>query len=561
VYPVPKTKLEVYDCTLREGVQGHGVTFSVADRLAILQALDRTGFTWVEGGWPGANPADDELFARASELRLASVKLVAFGSCARPGTPPGEDKQLATLARSRAPSLHIFGKSWDHHVETALRISLDDNLRLIEDSVRWLKSQAEEVSFGAEHFFDGFARNPDYALQVLDAARRGGADYIDLADTNGGSLPSHVFRAVSAARAAVDLPYAVHCHNDCGLAIANVIAAVEAGARIVEGTINGYGERCGITDLCVVIPTLQLKYGYQVLSEAGLSAMTGLSRMVAQAAGLPIPWFVPYVGHTAFVHKAGVHASGQSRSKIAYQHVEPEAVGNRSYTTLSQMAGRTNLRLWLRRHGVDDSAVSEDKIGQILESIKVAEHEGWQFELAEASLELFLLRALGLYHPHFELRGHVVTTEFENGAHSTIGKLHLCIDGTTEEVDLTPHAGGYTYALREGFWQILVRHFPWLPPIKREGFKMFSVDKGQHLEPRFRVLIGFSCEGQQWTSTGVAANTLEAQLLATVEGFEWILHKLDASRTRASSSVALSHLDPASSSGSFHTATLAKELP
>lgn len=517
----------------------------MADRIAILQALDQTGFRWVEGGWPGANPADDEFFARATELRLDSVKLIAFGSCAKLGTPPGEDKQLATLVRSKAPSLHIFGKAWDHHVTVALRIGLDEHLRLIEDSVRWLKGQAEEVSFGAEHFFDGFEKSPEYALQVLEAARAGGADFIDLADTNGGALPTQVFRAVSAARAAVDLPYAVHCHNDCGLAIANVIAAVQAGARIVEGTINGYGERCGITDLCVVIPTLQLKYGYDILSEDGLSRMTALSRMVAQAAGFPIPWFAPYVGHAAFVHKAGVHASGQSRSKVAYQHVEPEVVGNRSYTTLSQMSGRANLRLWLQRHGIDDTTVTDEKIAEIVEAIKAAEHEGWQFELAEASLELFILRALGRFHPHFDLLGHVVTTEFEDGSHQTIGKLQLSVAGKYESAALAPHPGGYTYALRQGFSQILVRHHPWLPPIKREGFKLLTIDQGQGAEPKFRVLIGFSCEGEHWTTTGVAANTLEAQLLATVEGFEWILHKLEEKRVKRDREArGRAHVDP-----------------
>jgi len=520
-------KLYVYDCTLREGCQGHGVSFSNEDRLAILQALDRVGFRWVEGGWPGANPADDELFARAAELKLESVKLVAFGSCAKFGTSPSADKQLALVIKSKAPSLHIFGKAWDHHVTAALRIGLDEHLRAIEDSVRWLKQHAEEVSFGAEHFFNGFAKNPEYALSVLEAARNGGADFIDLADTNGSALPTQVFEAVSAARARVDVPYAVHCHNDCGLALANVVAAVQAGARIVEGTINGYGERCGITDLCAVIPTLQLKYGYQILSEDALAQMTSLSRMVAQAAGFPIPWFSPYVGHAAFVHKAGVHANGQARSKVAYQHVEPEVVGNRSYTTLSQMSGRTNLRMWLHRHGIDDSSVSEDKLGEILEAIKIAEHEGWQFELAEASLELFILRALGRYRPHFSLLGHVVTTEFEAGKHTTIGKLQLLVDGKTETADLTRHVGGYTYALRQGFSQILARYYPCLPIIKREGFKLFTIDRGLHEDPKFRVLIGFSCEGEHWTTTGVAANTLEAQLMATVEGFEWILHKLE----------------------------------
>lgn len=542
-------RLHVYDCTLREGCQGLGVSFCVGDRLAILQALDRAGFRWIEGGWPGANPADDELFARAAELRLGTAKLVAFGSCARPGTRPEEDKRLEALVRSRAPSLHIFGKSWDHHVTAALRIGLDENLRLVEESVRWLKNYAEEVSFGAEHFFDGFLRNSEYALRVLEAAQRGGADWIDLADTNGGSLPSDVFQAVSAARAAVDLPYAVHCHNDCGLAVANVIAAVQGGARIVEGTINGYGERCGITDLCVAVPTLQLKYGYRILADDELSEMTALSRMVAQAAGFPVPWFAPYVGRAAFVHKAGVHASGQARSKVAYQHVEPEVVGNSADTTLSQLSGRTNLRLWLRRHSIDDTEFGDEKIGQVLDDIKAAEHEGWQFELADASLELFILRALGLYRPHFELLGHIVTTAFEEGAHKTIGKLHLAVGSKAESVDLTPHAGGYTYALREGFWQILVRHFPWLPPIKREGFKLFTVDRGQHQEPKFRVIIGFSCEGEAWATTGVAANTLEAQLQATVEGFEWILHRLDAKRVsqaRASSGFAPAMVDPLS---------------
>ncbi|MDM8001080.1 MAG: citramalate synthase, partial [Dehalococcoidia bacterium] len=393
-------RVELYDTTLRDGAQQAGVSFSVEDKLKIARKLDELGIHCIEGGWPGSNPKDEEFFRRARKLRLSRAVLVAFGSTRRPKTRAANDANLKALVEAGVPVVTIVGKSWDGQVVHVLETSLEENLAMIAESIAYLRSKGLRVFFDAEHYFDGYKANPSYALKTAIAAEEAGAECVVLCDTNGGSLPEEVAVAVRAARKKVTVPLGIHAHNDGELAVANSLMAVAAGATHVQGTINGYGERCGNANLCSIIPALELKMGVGCIGRNRLKRLTEVSRYVSELANLrPFPR-QPYVGTSAFTHKGGLHVAGVNKWEESYQHIDPAAVGNRSGVLVSELSGVSNIIYKARERGLPLARREEAR--RILEQVKLLESRGFQYEEAEASFELLVHRARSDYKPPFE---------------------------------------------------------------------------------------------------------------------------------------------------------------
>ena len=387
-------RVYIFDTTLRDGTQGEGISLSVEDKLKIAQKLDELGVDYIEGGWPGSNNKDIEFFERVKSLNLKHAKVSAFGSTRRKGVKPEEDANLNKILESGVQVASIFGKSWDFHVTTALETTLEENLAMIHDSVRYLKDHGLEVIYDAEHFFDGYKSNPEYALATLEKAHAAGADWIVLCDTNGGTLPDEIKEIVSIVCERIPAAIGIHAHNDCELGVANSLAAVQAGARQVQGTINGYGERCGNANLVSVIPNLQLKLGYEVISADQLRSLTAVARYISEIANVSMPINQPFVGTAAFAHKGGIHVSAIRKHPRTYEHIEPELVGNKQRVLVSELAGQSNVLFKVQELNLDIPIDSEAARAAI-QRIKALEHEGYQFEGADASLELLLREATG----------------------------------------------------------------------------------------------------------------------------------------------------------------------
>jgi 2-isopropylmalate synthase len=392
-------RIYTFDTTLRDGTQGEAISFSVDDKLVVASRLDALGIDYIEGGWPGSNPKDKEFFIRAQELRFAHARLTAFGSTRFAKNPVHEDANTRALVEAGTPAVAIFGKTWTLHVTRALGISLDENLTLIADTVKYLKDHGKEVVYDAEHFFDGYAADADYALRTLEAAHAAGADVLCLCDTNGGSMPGRVAAAVAAVRARFDGVVGIHTHNDSDVGVANALAAVEAGATHVQGCMNGYGERCGNANLTSIIANLELKYGHRTIGPEKLATLTSVCKFIAELANLPLRGDQAFVGRSAFAHKGGVHVAAVMKDPATYEHIVPEKVGNRQRVLVSDLSGRGNVTYKLREHGLaerlDDAARRE-----LLERVKQLEYEGYELEAAEGTFELLVHEAL---HPgrHF----------------------------------------------------------------------------------------------------------------------------------------------------------------
>src|SRR3954469_442186 len=402
-------KIFTFDTTLRDGTQGESVSFSVEDKLLIAEKLDELGIDYIEGGWPGSNPKDKEFFARAKNLRLKHSKLTAFGATRFAKNPVEADSNVAELIAADTSVISIFGKTWDFHVQKALGISLEENLALISDTVRYLKLHGREVVYDAEHFFDGYLANPAFALRTLEAAKRAGADVLCLCDTNGGTLPHRLAEIVSDVRARFDGVLGIHCHNDSEVAVANTILAVEAGVTHVQGCLNGYGERCGNANLCSVLANLELKLGHTTVGPEKLAHLTSAAKFIAELANLPLKNEQAYVGSSAFAHKGGIHVSAVLKDSATYEHVKPETVGNHQRVLLSDMSGRGNVSYKLNQHGLADR-LSDDARRELLERIKLMEYQGYELEAAEGTFELMVREAL---HPGvqlFEVVGFETTT-------------------------------------------------------------------------------------------------------------------------------------------------------
>jgi len=515
-----KDRIETYDTTLRDGSQGEGVAFSVSDKLEILERLDEIGFDFVEGGWPGSNPKDGEFFEQAKALALKRSRLAAFGMTRRAGSSADGDPVLDQLLATGVDVVTIFGKTWDLHVKEALRTEGPENLAMIEESVAFILSKGREVIFDAEHFFDGWKSDASYALDCLRAAARGGAGRIVLCDTNGGSLPGDVEGATRAAREAVgDVMLGIHTHNDGGLAVANSLAAVEAGCRHVQGTLNGFGERSGNADLCVLIPALQFKLGYDVLAPEALGHLTELSRFAYEIAMLPPRDFQPYVGRSAFAHKGGVHVSAVQRNPETYEHVRPESVGNERRVLVSELSGRSTILA-----KTNGSAPDAESMQLILERVQDLEHAGYQFEAAEASFEVLSRKILGTHKPFFKLEGFRVISELdENGADRTEATIRLSVDGKEEHT--AAEGNGPVNALDGALRKALVPFYAGLADVQLTNYKVRIVNPLASTAARVLVLIESRDSRDRWATVGVSENIIEASWIALVDSVEYKLFK------------------------------------
>ncbi len=511
-------RIVVYDTTLRDGTQGGGITFSADDKLRIARLLDELGVDFIEGGWPGSNPKDLAFFERARQLRWAHATVVAFGSTRRPHRQPEDDANLLALLQAGTPAVALFGKSWDLHVTTALRTTLDENLRMIADSVAYCKRAGRQVIYDAEHFFDGLRAAPEYALATLRAARQAGADVLVLCDTNGGALPDHIRAGVERVAAEVGGPLGIHTHNDGELAVANTLVAVQAGAEHVQGTVNGYGERCGNANLCSVIPNLQLKLGYACLPEASLVRLTEVSRLVSELANQAPDDDQPFVGRNAFAHKGGVHVSAVMADPATYEHIAPERVGNRRRVIVSDLSGAATVLYKAAEVGIPLDR-SRPEVAEILARLKALEHEGYQFEGAEASFELIMRRLLGEQRPLFTLHWFQVTVSKAGDAARAEATVKLSVDGVEEHT--AAEGNGPVHALDRALRKALDGFYPELRSIRLTDYKVRVLNAEAATAARVRVLIESSDGERTWGTVGVSENVVEASWLALVDSLEY----------------------------------------
>ena len=518
------TTVEVFDTTLRDGMQVEGVSASVEDKLRIAEQLDYLGVHFIEGGWPGANPKDIEFFARAQkELKLTTSTLVAFGSTRRPLGKVDDDPTLRNLIESNTPAVCIVAKSSDYHVEQALQTTLDEGLAMISDSVKFLNGAGRQVLVDMEHFFDGYKSNPEFSMRALESAIISGATHLVLCDTNGGSLPFEVQDIVGTVQRHVgnDIIIGIHCHDDTGCAVANSLAAVHSGARHVQGTLNGLGERTGNTNLTTVIPNLQLKLGYTCLPDGRLERITAVSNYVAEVLNRPSNPQAPYVGSGAFAHKAGLHVSAIARAKDAYEHVSPELVGNGTRFLVSEMAGRATITMKAEELGL---AMDGPAVNQVIDDLKRLEHEGYHFEAADASLELLMRRAAGWEQNFFKVDSmRVITDESSSGDFTTEATVKVWI-GDAREV-FTAEGNGPVNAIDTALRAALAKNFPQLSKVHLTDYKVRILDSGSATGAVTRVLIDATNGDRTWTTIGVSANIIEASWHALEESLVFgLLH-------------------------------------
>ncbi|MGE5552597.1 MAG: citramalate synthase [Betaproteobacteria bacterium] len=524
-------RLIIYDTTLRDGAQREGISFSVEDKLRIARRLDRLGVHLIEGGWPGANPKDSEFFAAARDLPLATARLAAFGSTRRPGVRPDEDANLHALLATGTPVVTVFGKAWDFHVTAALQTTLEENLAMIRESVVYLAAAGREVVFDAEHFFDGYRRNPAYALDCLAAAAEGGARTLVLCDTNGGSLPGEVVAAVKAVRERFpDLTLGIHAHNDGNLAVANSLLAVEAGVRHVQGTINGYGERCGNADLCSLLPLLQVKLGFACLSPEQLASLTRTAHYVAELANLPPQPNQPFVGRSAFAHKGGVHVSALMRHPETYEHLPPEVVGNERRVLVSDQAGAANVRYKAEEYHLDlDRHSSTARL--LLETLKNLEYQGYSFEGAEASFELLMKKMLGIYQPFFELIEFRLISEKRESNGEPVAEATVKLRVGDQVKHTVAEGDGPVNALDRALRLALQEAYPRIAEIKLTDFKVRVLDEKAGTAAKVRVLIESRDAERSWGTVGVSPNIIEASWRALVDSIEYGLMLEEGTRS------------------------------
>ncbi|MGB0678111.1 MAG: citramalate synthase [Polyangiales bacterium] len=510
--------VEIYDTTLRDGTQGEGVNLSCSDKVAIAQRLDALGVHFIEGGFPGSNPKDEEFFARVRDLDWQHATVCAFGATRRASLRASDDPGLTRLLAAGTRVCTLFGKSWTLHVEDVLCISLEENLRLIEDSVARLCSEGRQVIYDAEHFFDGYRADPVYALATLQAAVQGGAQTVVLCDTNGGSLPWDVESVVRAVCAAlVEVRVGVHTHDDGGVAVANALSAVRAGAGQVQGTINGLGERCGNANLCTVIPDLSLKLGRPCLPTGKLKELSQVARYVAEVANLPLTGQAPYVGRSAFAHKGGVHVAAMRRHAGSYQHIDPEQVGNQSRVLVSDLSGRGNVlslaeQLQMR--------ASPEQAAGLVQQIKDSEAQGFAFEAAEASVAMMMHRSQAGHAPLFVVRDYQTTVGRRPGCTMFCeGTIKVDIDGATEHT--AADGNGPVSALAGALRKALAPVWPAVADIALCDYKVRILEASAGTEARIRVLITLRHGARQWRTVGASTNIIEASLIALVDGLEY----------------------------------------
>lgn len=515
-------KIELYDTTLRDGAQGEGVNFSLDDKVMIARRLDEMGFDYVEGGYPLSNPKDAEFFQRMAAEPLKHSKVCAFGMTRRKGVAPADDPGMKALVESEAPVITIVGKTSDFHVHEVLRVSLEENLAMIGETVEYFVKLGRQVVYDAEHFFDGWKANAEYAAQTIQAASQAGASHIVMCDTNGGSMPEEVARIAKEAAAKTDTPLGIHTHNDCDLAVANSLAAVDAGAVHVQGTINGLGERCGNADLVSVTANLAIKkQGYQVLERGELEHLTELSRYVYEIANMSYRISQPFVGPSAFAHKGGMHVHAVNRVAHSYEHIAPEVVGNERRVLVSELSGRSNIIAMTTKH---DIAEDKQLMDRILREVVDKENQGYQFEAAEASFDLLVKRAAGTYTPHFELVKFHTSVESRGGQPVTEATVKLLVgDEVRHEV---AEGDGPVNALDAALRKALNGLFPNLRGLHLVDYKVRVINSEAATAASVRVVIeSRDADGEAWGTVGVNENVIQASWDALVDSIEYKLCK------------------------------------
>ncbi|MEA5605848.1 citramalate synthase [Nostoc sp. UHCC 0252] len=556
-------QLWLYDTTLRDGTQREGLSVSIEDKLRIAKRLDQLGVPFIEGGWPGANPKDVQFFWQLQEDPLKQAEIVAFCSTRRPNSTAATEPMLQDILAAGTRWVTIFGKSWDLHVTTSLKTTLEENLAMIRDTIEYLRSQGRRIIYDAEHWFDGYKHNPDYALQTLEAAIASGAEWLVLCDTNGGTLPHEISQIVQdvvrvtgewgmgngewgmgkdssqspITNAQSPMPQiGIHTHNDSEMAVANAIAAVMAGAKMVQGTINGYGERCGNANLCSLIPNLQLKLGYSCITEDQLTQLTEASRFVSEVVNLAPDEHAPFVGLSAFAHKGGIHVSAVERNPLTYEHIQPEQVGNHRRIVISEQSGLSNVLAKARSFGIDlDQLKAEAK--QILQRLKDLESEGFQFEAAEASFALLMHEALGDRQKFFEVKGFQVHCDLIEGKETSnaLATVKLAVDG--KNILEAAEGNGPVAALDAALRKALVNFYPQIATFDLTDYKVRILNGHTGTAAKTRVLVESGNGRQRWTTVGVSTNILEASYQAVVEGLEYglLLHSQAEAVVKASS--------------------------
>jgi len=520
-------KILIYDTTLRDGAQTEGISFSIEDKILISQKLDEMGIDCVEGGWPISNPKDAEFFKEASKLKLRHTKIFAFGSTRHPKYKVEYDPNLQSLVGCGASGVTIFGKTWDLHVKESLKIPLEENLEIVFESVNFLKQNMETVFFDAEHFFDGFKENPEYALKVMKAAEAAKADCLVLCDTNGGTLPDEIEHIIGELMKHISTPIGIHTHNDSETAVASTLTAIKKGAVHIQGTINGYGERCGNANLCSIIPNLVLKMGYDCSAKSHLSKLRDTSVFVTELAMLKPNNHQPYVGDSAFAHKGGIHVSAVEKNPRTYEHITPYTVGNERRILMSELAGKTSIINKAKELGVSLDGISSEQLGKILKKVKQREHEGYIFEGADASFRLFLEKELGRYKSFFHLKEFRVIVEKRGKKEKTISEatIKVCVDkqGLPVEKHTVANGDGPVNALDMALRKALEQFYPELANVELLDYKVRIVDEHRGTRAATRVLIESGDKSHQWGTVGVSENIIEASWLALVDSIEYKL--------------------------------------
>ncbi len=517
------TQVYIYDTTLRDGTQREGISLSLEDKLKITKKLDEFGVHYIEGGWPGSNPKDAEYFRRAMAMGLKNAKITAFGSTRRKDSTCAEDANLKALMEAETPAVTLVGKSWDLHVEDVLNTTMEENLAMIADSVKYCKEHGREVIYDAEHFFDGYKANPEYAVATIKAAALAGADSVVLCDTNGGSLPWEVQAIVEDVKKEVgNTPIGIHTHDDSGCGVANSLAAVAAGAQQVQGTINGYGERVANANLCTIIPDLQLKMGYTCVPQENLSQLRELSRFVSEIANLEHDDHWPYVGASAFAHKGGLHIAAMLRNELSYQHIDPTLVGNERRTVVSELSGRGTVIEKAEDFGLNSSKQLADKV---LQEIKAMEAKGFTFESAEASVELMLHRAQPSYVPAFDLQDMMVVMQQRRGRASAEATVKVRVG--PKMMHTAASGNGPVNALDKALRKALVDVYPKLSAVKLVDYKVRILDSDNATAATTRVLIDTKMGSKSWSTVGASANIIEASWIALADSMEYAIMKMD----------------------------------
>ncbi|HZU25009.1 MAG TPA: citramalate synthase [Bryobacteraceae bacterium] len=518
-------RIFTFDTTLRDGTQGEAVSFSVEDKLIIAQKLDELGIDYVEGGWPGSNPRDKEFFRAAKErLNLKHARLTAFGSTRFSKNTIEQDPNVHALLEAETPAISIFGKSWDLHAARVLGVSEAENQKLISETVSYLKAHGREVVYDAEHFFDGYQSNPDFALRTLEAAKAAGADVLVLCDTNGGTLTGRLEEIVAEVRKRFDGVLGIHPHNDCEVAVANAIAAVEAGCTHVQGTMNGYGERCGNANLTSIIANLELKLGHTTIGRENLEKLSGVARQIAELANLSMRNDQPYVGHSAFAHKGGVHVSAVLKDSATYEHIKPEAVGNRQRVLLSDLSGRGNVLYKLKQHGLEQRLDAEAR-RQLLERIKHMEHLGYQLEAAEGTFELLVREALRPGIQFFDVVSYEVATRM-SGTDDTITTATVMLKVNDDVYSATATGHGPMNALDVCLRQCLSSLYPSIAHVRLTDYKVRVLEPKKGTAAKVRVLVEWTDHRRSWATVGVSDNVIEASWRALVDALRLELMRL-----------------------------------